>query len=385
MNMKRILIFYTSVGLGHKIIAQNIGWHLTQAGFEVKLADILEVQSGFLVDFGTWLHGLLNARLPFVWRFLYNSKAFSKLTLHWRVPLAAKNSARAAGMIAEFNPDLVITTQTTASAIVSYLKREGVYKNKFVIAFSDYHLHQYWLYGQADLYLANIAEQKSEMVRLGILPEKIIVAGITLQPRLQVDSNAVRAKLGLQPHEPVVLMASGSLGIGGVSPQGLLEFMNLLKAEKPDARVIIVCGKNEKMRAQLADFLKDTNALVFGYYSAENGNGLGMPELYSIADIFVTKPGGLSVAESLAWQLPLLITHWLPGGEDLNYSYLLGKKLIMPVNPAVKQLELAKIAGHELASHGFRNSLSSNASRSELTQENRLGQAIIQSVSQLLK
>ncbi len=54
--MKKILIFYTSVGLGHKSIAENIGWYLEQpvspgasrggAGFEVKFADIGKVQEG---------------------------------------------------------------------------------------------------------------------------------------------------------------------------------------------------------------------------------------------------------------------------------------------------------------------------------------------------
>ena len=374
--MKRVLIFYTSVGLGHKIIAQNIGWHLSAAGFEVKLADILEVQSGFLVDAGTWLHQFINTRLPFVWRFLYTSPGFSKLTLRFRVPAAAKNSAKAARLIAEFNPDLVIATQTTGSAIVTYLKQQGIYTGKFAIAFSDYHLHPYWLYDQADLYLANIPEQKQEMIQQGIPAEKIAVAGITLQPRPQIDQAAVRAKLGLASDAPVVLMASGSLGTG-VSPRWTDEFVRLLKAESPGARAVIVCGKNEKLRAQLAQLLKGTNALVFGYYSP-------LAELYSIADIFITKPGGLSVAESLSWQLPLLITHWLLGGEDLNYRYLREKKLIMPVDPAVKQSELAAIAARELASHGFRKSLSSNPARVDLIQENRLGQAIISAVKQLL-
>ncbi len=134
---KRVLIFFTSVGLGHKIIAENMAWHLEHAGYTVKLADILQVQSGKLVDFGTWLHQLINKHFPFIWKFLYNSTTFSKLTMPWRVPLAGKNSSRAAAAIAEFKPDLVISTQTTSSAIVSYLKRHKSYRGKFAIGFSD--------------------------------------------------------------------------------------------------------------------------------------------------------------------------------------------------------------------------------------------------------
>ena len=43
---KKILILYTSVGLGHKTLAENIGWQLQQEGMEVKLADIGKVQKG---------------------------------------------------------------------------------------------------------------------------------------------------------------------------------------------------------------------------------------------------------------------------------------------------------------------------------------------------
>lgn len=374
--MKRILIFYTSIGLGHKIIAENIGWHLQQAGYEVKLSDILEVQSGFLVDVGKWLHSFINTRLPFVWKFLYTSQGFNKLTLGLRVPLAGKNSGRAQKAIEEFNPDLVIATQTTGSAIVSYLKRQGIYKNKFAIAFSDYHLHPYWLYKEADLYLSNIPEQKTEMVQQGIPENKIVVAGITLQPHPEVDVAEVRGRLGLTEGDQAVLMASGSLGTG-VSPEWTLDFVQQLAKVSPKARAIIVCGKNEALRAELSELLKGTSALVFGYYKP-------MSELYAVSEIFVTKPGGLSVAESLSWALPLLITHWLPGQEELNYTYLSEKNLIMPVSVHSKVAELADIVGSELATHNFKQSLSQNAAWNDLIQEKRLGQAIKTAVSQLL-
>ena len=58
------------------------------------------------------------------------------------------------------------------------------------------------------------------------------------------------------------------------------------------------------------------NFSVFGFYTP-------LSELYSIADIFLTKPGGLSVMESLQWNLPMIITSMLPGQEELNMQFLL--------------------------------------------------------------
>jgi processive 1,2-diacylglycerol beta-glucosyltransferase len=375
--MKRILIFYTSVGLGHKIIAENIGWHLSHAGYDVRLEDILEVQSGPLVNLGTSLHQFVNKHLPFIWKFLYNNKIFTKLSLPLRVPLAAGNSDRAAQLIADFEPDLVITTQTTASAIVSHLKKAGDYQGKFAIAFSDYHFHPYWVYDNADFYLANIPEQKISMREQGIGDKKIEVCGITLKPRATVDTAEVLDQLGISPKAPVVLMASGSLGTG-VTVSYYREFVDALKAKSPTARVVIVCGKNESLRHELETALSGTQAIVFGYFKP-------MAKLYAIADIFITKPGGLSVAESLQWQLPLLITHWLPGQEEHNYNYLMEKGLIMPVSTGVKPSELAEWTHAEISTHDFRESLQANSAWQDITQENRLGQAVISAINTLLK
>ena len=41
--MKKILILYTSHTHGHKAVAENIGFYLEQAGYEVKLSDVLKL------------------------------------------------------------------------------------------------------------------------------------------------------------------------------------------------------------------------------------------------------------------------------------------------------------------------------------------------------
>ena len=133
--MKKILILYTSVGLGHKYIAQNIGYHLERAGYEVKLHDVFQLQEGALVNAGIWLHQFVNKRLPFIWRWLYFSKLVNTVGLPLRVPLAKANSQNIYKAITEFNPDAVITTQTSASAAVESLIGQGRYNNKFIIVY----------------------------------------------------------------------------------------------------------------------------------------------------------------------------------------------------------------------------------------------------------
>ena len=47
-----------------------------------------------------------------------------------------------------------------------------------------------------------------------------------------------------------------------------------------------------------------------------------VPELMSISDLVVTKPGGLTTSESLASHLPMLIINPIPGQEEENAKLL---------------------------------------------------------------
>ena len=47
-----------------------------------------------------------------------------------------------------------------------------------------------------------------------------------------------------------------------------------------------------------------------------------VPELMSISDLVITKPGGLTITESLASKLPIIIINPLPGQEEENAEFL---------------------------------------------------------------
>ena len=51
-----------------------------------------------------------------------------------------------------------------------------------------------------------------------------------------------------------------------------------------------------------------------------------VPELMSISDLVITKPGGLTTTESLASGLPILVINPLPGQEELNAKFIENKE-----------------------------------------------------------
>lgn len=319
--MKKILILYTSVGLGHKFIAENIAYHLEQAGHQILLHDILQVQSGVMVDFGTWLHSVINRRFPFIWRWLYFSKLVKLISIPLRVPLAKGNSENLLQIVKEFQPDCILSTQTTASAAVASLIDRKIFSGKFVIGFSDYHLHEFWLYPQADLYLVNIDEQKQEMINLGVDANKIVVCGITLKPLEPIAKKIVEQELGVGENK-VVVFGSGSLGIG-FDLQLLKDYLQKLVDSRDDVSVVVMCGKNEQLKKEI-DELNIERVVALGFYQKPK-------DLYQIADVLLTKPGGLTIAEALQVGIKIQITHTLPGQEEPNYEYLLKNNLVFPM------------------------------------------------------
>jgi processive 1,2-diacylglycerol beta-glucosyltransferase len=370
--MQKILILYTSVGLGHKYIAMNIAYHLEQAGFVVQTADVLQVQSGTMVDVGEWFHSLINRRFPFVWRWLYFSNSFSRFTMPFRVPLAGRNCENVKQIVDQFQPDTVISTQTSASAPMAYMKQHGLYNGKLVIAFSDYHFHPYWFYKQADFYLVNIVEQQKELEQLGVPSKNISVCGITLKPAVTVDAEAVKQKLGLTD-KAVVLMSSGSLGIG-FPEELLIEYAKELLVQHPQTQLVVVCGKNEEMQARLEKFVIEhqLNMTVLGFYEP-------MEELYAITDVFLTKPGGLTVAEALHDNVPMVATHFLPGQEELNYKYLINKGFMRPIPQPLTPENLVK-ATSNIMQQKIRVETPNSE---EITQKNKEGMELIKSIKNL--
>lgn len=374
---KKVLIFYTSVGLGHKTIAENIGWQLEQAGYEVRLEDILKVQSGSLVNFGTKFHALINKQFPFIWRWLYRSFLVNLIGRPLRLPLAKKNYLNAKIIIDEFNPDLVITTQTTASAVIAYMKQKGLYKNLFGIAFSDYHFHKFWVYNQADFYLVNIEEQKQALVKLGVETNKIFVVGMTLKAKPAIDDAKIYNDLNIPRSSEIVLLGSGSLGAGKTA-NNLLELISSIQKnsiEKENIYFIIVCGKNISLKNEIDKLNSDSHIIALGFHQQ-------MQELYSVASVFITKPGGLTVAESLSWFLPLFVTHWLPGQEELNYEYLSKRHLIVPV-AGLSEQELANAVNNELQTHQVRNNLIKNEYLRELVVQDRKESLVAEAINTL--
>src|SRR5439155_6994771 len=91
--------------------------------------------------------------------------------------------------------------------------------------------------------------------------------------------------------------------------------------------VVVATGQNAEARRRLADVPVPPHhrTKILGYTRK-------MDELLAVADVVVTKPGGLTVSEALATGTPLVIINPIPGQEDRNSDYLLEEGAAIKAN-----------------------------------------------------
>ena len=123
---------------------------------------------------------------------------------------------------------------------------------------------------------------------------------------------------GLNPDIPTVLLMAGSFGVTSV-----LEFYKQLALNSKDIQFIVITGNNQK----LYKHLEETSIEI----GAENRTKLlffidNVEDYMHISDLIVTKPGGLTVTESIACNLPMAIYSAFPGQERDNANFLVKEK-----------------------------------------------------------
>ena len=113
--------------------------------------------------------------------------------------------------------------------------------------------------------------------------------------------------------EAHIVLVGGSMGAGNL-PQVARELLSL------PARVTVVCGSNERVRARI-------EAGLCGRASpARAGAGAGRcTACWTARDVVVTKPGGLTSTEVMQKRLPLVFVSPIEGVETRNAAFLSGE------------------------------------------------------------
>jgi processive 1,2-diacylglycerol beta-glucosyltransferase len=225
--------------------------------------------------------------------------------------------------VEDFQPDAVLCTHYLPVEIMGLFRHKWREQTPLTVSVvTDFEAHALWMEPGVDLYCVAAAETKARLVARGAAPENVIATGIPISARFsaRLDAAAVRKRYGLRDDQPVLLVLGGGFGMGPVA-----EILAELDKLERSFQTLVVAGRNEELRRELAVQDRRHPTHVLGFVT-------NMQELMAVADLIITKPGGLTSSEALAMGKPLFILNPIPGQEAANSDFLLGHGAAAKVN-----------------------------------------------------
>ncbi len=224
-------------------------------------------------------------------------------------------------LLREKKPDLIISTHPFSSQMCSYLKRKKKITAKIATIMTDFAPHDQWLVGSlfTDYYFVANDKMKDYLIQKNIDMKKIFVTGIPLSNRFlqKYDRKHILDVFHLEDGKQTILFFGG--GEFGLGKSRTFEIFDCLVRNFDTIQIIAIAGKNEKMKTKFEEIVRNNKA-SYRVNVLEFTNQI--PELMSISDLVVTKPGGMTTTESLASSLPMIIINPIPGQEEENAEFL---------------------------------------------------------------
>ena len=134
--------------------------------------------------------------------------------------------------------------------------------------------------------------------------------------------------VNLNHHKKVVLMMAGSFGVKNIL--GIYE--DIIDIDY-DFELIIVTGRNKKLYEKFQEKVALSERDVKLIYFTEE-----IVKYMKCADMIITKPGGLTVTEALACNIPLVIFDAIPGQEEENADFLIKNNMAIRLSSDDKSI-----------------------------------------------
>jgi processive 1,2-diacylglycerol beta-glucosyltransferase len=311
--VRRVLILTASYGSGHNEAARCVAAEVARRGAEPVVIDHFRDLVHPLFDRATRVAYLALLRhLPVVWGLAYavgdHLASDSPLTFG-----ASRLGARRLGAALDrVEPDAVVTVHATPAVAMAALACAGRRLPAHTTVVTDFVAHSQWIAPGIDRYCVAADEVAHDLVARGIPRERVVVTGVPVRAEFAgaPEPRAARRALGLPADVPVVLAMAGSWGSVGRLPDVARA---LARTPRPVVGVL-VAGRDHALRVSLERLAAGTSLRVFGFVR-------DVHRLMVAADLVVTKAGGMTLAEAMAVEVPLLFYGSLPGQERRNERF----------------------------------------------------------------
>mgnify|MGYP004494886349 FL=1 len=346
----RVLILSASTGGGHLRASSALKSYILDHDETsvVEIVDTLKYISPILNKTVTEGYEQLAKKSPKVYGAMYKTANKD----HFKAFVVAFNnlfSKKLLPLFEEFKPDVIISTHPFSTEMVSNLKESAEVRIPLVCIMTDYAPHKTWINKNVDAYVVSNDDMVDLMVEMGVDRSIIYPYGIPIDDSFcfALDKKKFLDELQLSLDKPTILIMAGSFGVTDV----LKIYNNIVKIDL-DFQIIVITGKNRKLYEAFERILKApeespraiakvskviSEKLPSTLFSKSNDRKIKKTTLIyytnevhkymQIADLIITKPGGLTVSEALACNLPMAIFNAIPGQEEENAEFLIDNNM----------------------------------------------------------
>ena len=326
--MTRIALVYFDAGGGHRNAAMaleqaikqlNQPWeiHLVNLQEMLDSLDIIRRLTGLRIQDAYnrmlqngWTLGspqLMRMLQALIWA--YHGKTVRLLESYWR----------------EMKPDMVVSLIPHFNRALCESLRKARPGKPFVTILTDiadYPPH-FWIERQEQFLICGSDRAVQQARELGHPSERIFqTSGMILNPRFYnyspIDRDAERLKHGLEAARVTVLVLFGGQG----ARKKMLDIDRRLSESGLPIQLILICGKNERLQAELRAQARPIPRLIEGFTT-------NIPYYMQLADRLVGKPGPGSIAEALEMGLPVIVERnaWTLPQERYNAVWVREKQV----------------------------------------------------------
>jgi processive 1,2-diacylglycerol beta-glucosyltransferase len=322
---RRVLILSADVGEGHAAAARALAEQVevSPQPAEVTVIDGLAamgrvlrpiVEDGYRVQLRLfpWTYTLVYWMLEHVLPF----------RLVARKLLCAFGSGPLARTIAEYDPDVIVSTYPAVTVVLARLRRRGEIDATTVATITDLTGLFFWAQPGIDMHLVMYGESMPSVERIAgegsVRLVRPLISAEFLEPRCASEA---RHQLGLPEDGRMVVVSGGGWGVGDIAG-AVGEFVRTPEVTS----IVCLAGHNEQLQEKLdAAFAGEPRVHVYGFTDR-------MPELLAAADVLVHSTGGVTCLEARAAGTPV-VSYGLPVGHArLNTRAMAALDLLLLAN-----------------------------------------------------
>lgn len=374
----RVLIMSASTGGGHMRTSQALEKYIMQNNPNdvVRVVDALEYAGHLYNKTVSGGYEFMAKNTPALYGSFYNTANKDNTLSNMAEKFNKSFSKKLVPLILEFLPDVIIVVHAFAAEMVSTLRTKYSMQIPIICIITDFGPHKMYLQPGIDRFVVSNDDMLPFLAQAGVNPQKTHVLGIPIDSSFyeKFDKTELKKEMGLDPKLQTILLMAGSFGVTDI----LRIYQELSNTEYP-FQMIVITGKNQKLfdaferlltreelpesataeesqdfarkslSKEISEILKDSaesikHSIKESFYETRivqriypNRAGEKPTKLLyfvndinkymTVADLIITKPGGLTVSESITMGLPMAIFKAFPGQEEDNERFLLNKNV----------------------------------------------------------